>query len=45
MSEVNKDESWRGKIGGLQREEFEAFLGEGKIARLACLDKIGRAHV
>ena len=45
MSEVNKDESWRGKIGGLQSEEFESFLAEGKIARLACLDKDGWPYV
>lgn len=45
MSESGKDESWRGKIGGLEREEFESFLAEGKIARLACLDKDGWPYV
>lgn len=32
------DDSWRGKIGGLEQQEFEAFLQEGHIARLACND-------
>ena len=39
------DESWRGKIGGLEREEFDAFLAEGKIARLACNDRAGWPYV
>ncbi|MSW81937.1 MAG: hypothetical protein F2840_12405, partial [Actinobacteria bacterium] len=43
--EVMKDESWRGKLGGLEREEFDAFLAEGKVARLACLDDKGWPYV
>jgi hypothetical protein len=39
------DEGWRGKIGGLEREEFESFLAEGKIARLACNDLAGFPYV
>jgi nitroimidazol reductase NimA-like FMN-containing flavoprotein (pyridoxamine 5'-phosphate oxidase superfamily) len=35
------DESWRGKVGGLAGEEIDDFLGEGQIARLACLDEDG----
>lgn len=45
MTESAKDESWRGKIGGLEREEFESFLAEGKLARLACLDENGWPYV
>lgn len=40
-----QDESWRGKIGGLEREEFETFLSEGHIARLACMDENGWPYV
>jgi hypothetical protein len=39
------DDSWRGKIGGLEAEEFDAFLAEGKVARLACLDLNGWPYV
>jgi hypothetical protein len=35
------DESWRGKVGRLSDDEVAAFLAEGKIARLACLDEEG----
>jgi len=41
----SNDESWRGKIGGLELEEFEGFLGEGHISRLACLDDKGWPYV
>jgi hypothetical protein len=40
-----KDESWRGKIGGLEADEMEAFLHEGNISRLACLDDKGWPYV
>lgn len=43
--DVEKDESWRGKIGGLEAEEMEAFLAEGNISRLACLDDKGWPYV
>jgi nitroimidazol reductase NimA-like FMN-containing flavoprotein (pyridoxamine 5'-phosphate oxidase superfamily) len=39
------DESWRGKIGSLAAEEIDAFLAEGNIARLACLDGNGWPYV
>jgi len=39
------DESWRGKIGKLTPEEFEAFLAEPHIARLACVDADGWPYV
>jgi Pyridoxamine 5'-phosphate oxidase len=38
-------ESWRGKVGQLDREELDAFLGEGRIARLACIDEEGWPYV
>jgi hypothetical protein len=34
-------ESWRGKVGALEHEEFAAFMSEPHIARLACLDEEG----
>lgn len=45
MTETERDESWRGKIGGLEREEFEQFLAEGHIARLATVDEQGWPYV
>jgi hypothetical protein len=39
------DESWRGKIGGLEASEFDSFLAMGKIARLACNDLKGFPYV
>ncbi len=45
MVNIEEGDSWRDKIGGLEHTEFEAFLGEGKIARLACLDKDGWPYV
>lgn len=39
------DQSWRGKIGRLDREEVESFLAEGSIARVACLDENGWPYV
>lgn len=44
-NDATRDESWRGKIGGLEEEEMEAFLEEGKIARLACHDTDGWPYV
>lgn len=45
MSDTTDDQGWRGKIGGLEQEEFESFLQEGKIARLACLDAEGWPYI
>ena len=41
----NQDAGWRGKIGQLEDEEFNRFLSEGVIARLACLDHKGWPYV
>jgi nitroimidazol reductase NimA-like FMN-containing flavoprotein (pyridoxamine 5'-phosphate oxidase superfamily) len=45
MSEAQRDESWRGKVGGLEQQELEQFLSEGQIARLACHDHDGWPYV
>ena len=45
MTSSASGESWRGKVGQLDREELGAFLGEGRIARLACLDDQGWPYV
>jgi nitroimidazol reductase NimA-like FMN-containing flavoprotein (pyridoxamine 5'-phosphate oxidase superfamily) len=45
MSSTARDESWRGKIGRLEQEDLDAFLAEGHIARLACLDDAGWPYV
>ncbi|MGB4137110.1 MAG: pyridoxamine 5'-phosphate oxidase family protein [Microbacterium sp.] len=42
---AEQDESWRGKIGALESEELATFLGEGLIARLACLDENGWPYI
>ncbi|NHA68241.1 pyridoxamine 5'-phosphate oxidase family protein [Phycicoccus flavus] len=44
MSE-NTDESWRGTVGSLRSSDLDAFLAEGVIARLACLDGNGWPYV
>jgi nitroimidazol reductase NimA-like FMN-containing flavoprotein (pyridoxamine 5'-phosphate oxidase superfamily) len=38
-------QEWRGKIGGMNRDEMEAFLAKGKFMRLACLDEDGGPYV
>lgn len=40
-----KDEAWRGKVGKMRQEEIEAYLAEGVLARLACLDEEGWPYV
>ena len=45
MTSSASSESWRGKVGQLDREELDAFLGEGRIARLACIDDEGWPYV
>lgn len=42
MTESNE---WRGKVGRLAADELDAFLAEGHIARLACLDRAGWPYV
>ncbi|MEJ7800913.1 MAG: pyridoxamine 5'-phosphate oxidase family protein [Ilumatobacter sp.] len=39
------NEDWRGKVGGLEREEFDAFLAEDHLARLGCNDLEGWPYV
>ena len=39
------DESWRGKIGGLEPDEVGRFLAEAHLARLACNDRSGWPYV
>lgn len=38
-------EAWRGKVGKMGREEMEAFLAEGTVGRLGCLDDEGWPYV
>lgn len=38
-------EEWRGKIGRMTQEEMEAFLREGIVCRLGCLDEEGWPYV
>ena len=45
MAVEERDEGWRGKVGRLQQDELNDFLGEGHIARLACLDENGWPYV
>lgn len=45
MTDQEGRTGWRGKLGGLEREEFEAFLGEGHVMRLACIDEDGWPYV
>ena len=39
------EDSWRGKVGALARDEVDEFLAEGRIARLGCLDADGWPYV
>ena len=45
MTSSASSESWRGKVGQLDREELDSFLAEGRIARLACIDDEGWPYV
>jgi nitroimidazol reductase NimA-like FMN-containing flavoprotein (pyridoxamine 5'-phosphate oxidase superfamily) len=45
MTEQVRDDAWRGKIGRLDREELDRFLGEDHLMRLACLDERGWPYV
>ena len=44
-SEKKTGEEWRGKVGKLSQDELEAFLAQGNVARLACLDESGWPYV
>jgi Pyridoxamine 5'-phosphate oxidase len=39
------DESWRGKVGAMSEDELEAFLREGRLARIACLQPDGSPYI
>jgi nitroimidazol reductase NimA-like FMN-containing flavoprotein (pyridoxamine 5'-phosphate oxidase superfamily) len=41
VSDQQKDEGWRGKIGKMSPAEIDEFLAEPNLARLACLDDNG----
>lgn len=41
MSESKVDESWRGKVGKMNQEEIEAFLGTDVLCRMACHEDEG----
>ncbi len=45
MSAQQTTEAWRGKVGKMSQDEMEAFLAEGVIARLGCLDDEGWPYV
>lgn len=45
MTRMSGSGGWRGKVGGLDREEMDRFLAEGRLARLACLDADGWPYV
>ena len=42
---TEKDESWRGKIGKLEKEELDEFLTQGIVSRVATLDANGWPYV
>jgi general stress protein 26 len=42
---VEKDQSWRGKIGGMAVAEVDQFLHEGVLARLATVDDEGFPYI
>jgi nitroimidazol reductase NimA-like FMN-containing flavoprotein (pyridoxamine 5'-phosphate oxidase superfamily) len=39
------EQRWRGKVGGMDTGEVEAFLATGVVMRLACLDEDGFPYV
>ena len=45
MAEQKPDESWRGRVGRMDEAEVAAFLAEGVICRLGCLDEEGWPYV
>ena len=45
MSEEQAAESWRGQVGRMDQAEIDAFLQEGRVCRLACLDDEGWPYV
>jgi PPOX class probable F420-dependent enzyme len=45
LSAEQASESWRGQVGRMDQAQAEAFLREGRICRLACLDDEGWPYV
>jgi PPOX class probable F420-dependent enzyme len=45
MSEQQADESWRGPVGQMDQAQIDAFLKEGRLCRLACLDQDGWPYI
>ena len=45
MSDDEKSESWRGKVGGMTQTEMEEFLGGNILCRLGVLDDDGWPYV
>jgi hypothetical protein len=45
MAEQEPDESWRGRVGRMDEAQVAAFLKEGVICRLGCLDEEGWPYV
>jgi hypothetical protein len=39
------DTTWRGKLGRMSEDEQEAFLAEGRVMHIACLDPDGSPSV
>lgn len=44
-AETAEKDAWRGKVGKMSQEEIDAYLAEGVLARLACLDEDGWPYV
>jgi PPOX class probable F420-dependent enzyme len=42
---AKKDQTWRGKIGGMAIAEVDGFLSEGVLARLAAIDSKGFPYI
>jgi len=45
MAKVKEGEEWRGKVGGMTKDEIEEFLGGNPLCRLGCLDDDGWPYV
>ncbi len=43
--ETQKDESWRGKVGRMNQDEIDEFLGRMALCRLSCHDNDGWPHI
>lgn len=39
------DSTWRGKLGRMSDEEREAFLAQGRVMRIACLQPDGSPYI